>query len=173
MDILKTAIVSLVICVLAFTGYAVATKPNSDAPEKLGALSSPDLPYPYFSFGGVRSWAGRTDSLTAATTTVCAIQSPAATSTLRFGSIRFGVSSTSATTVYIAKATTPYATTTALGQCALAANAQGTCLASTTPTVNVDPAQVFAPNTYLVVGMTGGVGTFSPTGTCEATWIEN
>lgn len=138
-----------------------------------GAVSSPTLMSPYFSFGGVRQWARSTGSLTQATTTVCAIQSPAATSTLEMGSIQFTVSSTTASTVTLAKASTPYATTTSLGSHAVAANAQATILATTTATVGIGDKTIFEPSTYFVVGMAGGTGTFSPTGTCKAVWIEN
>ncbi len=139
-----------------------------------GSVSSPDISSPYFSYGDVRHWAGKTSSLNQATTTVCAIQSPSATSTLEFASVRFSVSSTTASTVTIAKATTPYATTTLLVAGALAANAQGTLVASSTPSggASVDGTYVFSPNTYVVVGMAGGVGTFSPTGVCQAGWRE-
>lgn len=137
--------------------------------SNIGALTGPDLPYPYFGVGGVREFKQST-SLQTATTTVCAIQSPAATSTLKFAGIRFSTSSTTASTIHLAKATTAYATTTALGQGSLAAGAQGVVLASTTPTTGVDDNVVFGPSEYFVVGMTGGAGTFSPVGTCQATF---
>lgn len=140
--------------------------------QKVGALAGPDIASPYLTWGGVAHWAAHTENLTQATTTVCALQSPAATSTLRFGQIRFTVSSTSASTVYLAKAATPYATTTNLGSVALTAGAQGTVLASSSPSTPLDPSQVFGPNTYFVVGMAGGnAGNFSPTGVCQAEWV--
>jgi len=153
-------VVSLALSVLDLTGkQQVVIEP------KAGAVSSPDIMSPYFSFGGVRHWAGRTDSLTQATTTVCALQSPSATSTLETAFINFTVSSTTASTVTLAKATTAYATTTSLGAITLSANAQGIAVASTTG------SHIFSPNTWFVVGMAGGIGTFSPTGTCQAVWV--
>jgi len=143
---------------------------------KLGSVASPDIMSPYFSFGGVRHWGARSDSLVQATTTVCAIQSPAATSTLIMGSIRLSVGSTTASTVTIAKSATAYATTTLIGGGALGAGAQGTFSATTTPSTgtSLDGPMVFGPSQYLVVGMQGGVGgTFSPTGNCQATWVQN
>ncbi len=142
--------------------------------KTLGALTSPDLPYPYISVGGVRKWSTKLETLIQATTTVCAIQSPAATSTLRFGSIRFVIaSSTVATRATIAKATTPWATTTSLGAANIASNGAGTILATTTQVVPIDDVIVFAPSTYFVVGLQGGVGSFTPTGTCVAEFVEN
>lgn len=138
----------------------------------LGAVASPDIPSPYISWGGLRYWNRHTTSLTQATTTVCALQSPAATSTLSHASIRFTVGTTTNAGVVMAKAATAYATTTALGgTMTLLANEQGTVIASTTV------QSVFAPSTYLVVGMTdqtaeATAGTFSPSGVCQATFIE-
>ena len=139
------------------------------------AVSSPDIQSPYFSVGGVRTWAARSENLISATTTVCAIQSPTATSTLTRASLRLSVGSTTASTVVIAKSATAFATTTAIGGGALAANAQGTFSATTTPATltSLDGVMTFAPSQWVVFGMTGGIGTFSPTGACSATWVEN
>lgn len=151
---------------LIIAGFAVA-KPAQVVERTIqaGAVSSPDIMSPYFSFGGVKHWAGRTDSLTQATTTVCAIQSPTATSTIAWASALFTVSSTSATTVTLATSTTPYATTTLLTSTSIAANAQGY--------INFQGASsnVMAPNTWVVVGMAGGTGNFSPTGTCQVEFM--
>lgn len=147
--------------------------PRQTSSPVLGSVSSPDIQSPYFSFGGVRHWGARTETLTSATTTICALQSPPATSTLEFASIQLTTSSTTASTVTIAKATTAFATTTLLGNGSISANAQGTIVASTTNSVNPSGLGVFSPNTYLVVGMAGGIGTFSPVGSCIATWVQN
>lgn len=159
--------VSLVLSILAITKEPV----QIDVPK--GAVSGPDISSPYFSYGGARHWGAKTDTLTQGTTTVCAIQAPASTSTLTFASIQLSVSSSTQSRVVIAKATTPYATTTVLGSAVFAANAQGTLIATSTPVDALNEDKTFAPNTWLVVGMQGGIGTFSPTGTCLATWVEN
>lgn len=144
----------------------------------VSGVSSPDIQSPYFSYGGVRFWAARA-GLAQATTTVCAIQAPVATSTLIGGSVSFSVSSTSASTVTVAKATTAFATTTLLRTSSVSANAQAQfSLASTTSSASTaaltldQSNRVFAPNEWLVVGMAGGVGTFSPTGSCSAEWEQ-
>lgn len=117
---------------------------------------------------------GKDNPLQTATTTVCSLQSPTtATSTLLSGSIHFDRSSTTASTITIAKSTNGTASSTILGnQVVVAANAQATLIASTTATQAAAQAQVFAPGQYLVVTMTGGTGTFSPTGSCYAIWVE-
>lgn len=167
--------VALVLSILAITKEQVQIVVPEGQSGIVGAVSGPDISSPYFSYGGVRHWGAKTESLTEATTTVCALQSPAATSTLSFGSIRLSVSSTTASTVTMAKATTPYATTSLLASSAVGANAFLTLVATSSLPVGFT---TFAPNTYLVIGMAdatpqAGAGTFSPTGVCQATWVEN
>lgn len=145
--------------------------------ETLGAQPSAIFDGQCSDLNGVKTcYAGK--PLTQATTTPCAIKSPAATSTLVAGNVRFRVSTTSAYTIHLAKAATPNATTTSLGTIGAAAGAQGTYLASTTfngATTIADPAFVFAPNTWFVVGLFGGISQgdstgagFVPSGSCNA-----
>lgn len=166
-----TAVLAVGVIVALWLGAQAPTQTVQTVQSKLGALN-PDIISPYISFGGVQMYSARSNDLVQATTTVCALQSPASTSTLQFGSVQFSVaSSTQASTITLAKATTAFATTTSLGKFVIAAGAQGTVIASTTPTLG--DSVIFSPNTYFVVGMQGGGGTFSPTGTCSANWIQN
>lgn len=176
----KLLVVGVVVA-LVLGGYAVSKKPVVVTKDgvQVGAVSSPDIGS-YAVIGGSVLRGGATKSLTQATTTVCAIQSPAATSTLLAGSIKFSVSSTTASTITIGKATTPFATTTLLRTESVGANAQATIpFASSTSVASAaawaleQTNLTFAPNTYVVVGMAGGTGTFSPTGECRALFIEN
>lgn len=137
--------------------------------EKVGAAGQ-DFPGPCISVNGQVRCA-ETRKLSVATTTPFASKSPAATSTLDTNATgcRFDTSSTTASVVTFAKATTPFATTTLIGQrYAIAANAAAAIAASTTATQFVAATQVFAPNTWFVMSMEGGTGTFSPTGQCSA-----
>ena len=170
----NTLIVSGIVA-LVVSSLVLFLTPKTNPTQTVGAVSSPDIAAPWFSYGGVRHWAGHSDTLVSATTTVCAIQSPTATSTLVRASINFKIGTTTASTIDIAKATTAFATTTIIGGGALAANAQGTFNATTTPATgtSLDGPMVFAPSTYVVFGMEGGTGTFSPTGTCQAEWVQN
>jgi len=138
----------------------------------VGAQSGPERNNPFECINGVCEFYNRV-AYTTATTTVCAIKSPSATSTLIFGSANFTVSSSSASQVVIAKSATAFATTTLLGQASLGANARGTILATTTPLDALDEDRTFAPNTFFVVGMAGGIGTFSPAGACTAKFLVN
>lgn len=121
---------------------------------------------------GVKTTYKRSASLNQATTTVCALQSPTdATTTLQGGGLDLTVSSTTASTVTIAKASTAFATTTLINSVSYSANAQGAAIAaSTTLSALEQTNRTFAPGTYLVFGMQGGTGTFSPTGVCSATF---
>lgn len=130
----------------------------------LGAISSPDLPYNYIGVGGVRYYSYSRD-YTVSTTTVCAIQGPAATSTLTHAGALFTTASTTASIVTLARAATAFATTTSIGSIAIAANGTALAVGSTTPAV------AFGPNQWFVVGMQGGTGTFSPVGQCYAQFI--
>lgn len=146
---------------------------GKDASPRLGAVSGPDTYFEYTANQNLQKY-GLTRGFTSATTTVCAIKSPAATSTLVFAGVNFTTSSTSASVVTLAKAATAFATTTALNTLTLAANALGAQIAtSSIATVGVAGNNIFAPNQYFVVGMQGGVGgTFSPVGTCSAEFVR-
>jgi hypothetical protein len=161
----KIIVVALVAIVIAAGGYMFPKVQNH-----VGSVVGPDSYFEYVANNGLQKY-GQTVSLQTATTTVCAIKSPAATSTLVFAGVRFSTSSTTASTVSLAQATTAYATTTNINTYAVSANAQATIVASTTGSVAGD-ATIFAPNTFFVVGMAGGIGTFSPVGSCSAEFVR-
>ena len=138
----------------------------------LSASTSPDFSSPYISYGDVDFWAQRDGELTQATTTVCALQAPASTSTLTFAGIQLTTSSTTASVMTIAKAATPYATTTWLTNESIDADAQASIVVPATTTPAGMAKFLFAPNEYVVFAMSGGAGTFSPAGACQATWIQ-
>lgn len=126
--------------------------------------------------GDTASYKG-TGTLSTGTTTVCAIQSPVATSTLLMAYLKEDTSSTTASLITAAKAGTAFATTTSLATSTIAAGAQATIpVATTTPVADsvigrlTLTDRVFGPSQWLVFGQSGGTGTFSPTGTCVAIW---
>lgn len=165
MENIKTFIIGALVVLTGVFGFSFF----KDAP--LGATPGSDFSSESITVNGV-PLTFKTSAFESATTTVCALQAPSATSTLVNGSARFTVSSTTAATVVLAKATTRYATTTSLGKATIGASAQGTVTATTTPTDALDEDKIFAPNDWLVVGMQGGSGTFSPTGSCSAQWMS-
>ncbi len=114
----------------------------------------------------------RDTTLNAASTTPCQIQAPtSASSTLDRSTLTLTVSSTTASIVTFAKGAGPTATTSFLGAASVAANAKATMVVTSTSTsAGVASGFVFAPGEYLVIGMAGGTGTFSPTGVCTASF---
>lgn len=114
------------------------------------------------SLGGIFITPTRITALTQATTTVCAIQSPNATTTIMSASLLETVSSTTASTITLATSTTAFATTSLITTAAIGANAQGVL----TWDSGANNGTV-SPNTWLVFGQSGGTGTFSPTGVCS------
>lgn len=171
---MKTTLITVaVIASLALSIFGLVRPTQSNAPEQVavGAVSGPDTYFDYVANNNLRKF-GQRRALITGTTTVCAIKSPSATSTLVYAGVNFTTSSTTATVVTLAKATTAFATTTALNTLSLSANAQGGQIAtSSLASVGVVGNNIFAPNTYFVVGMQGGVGTFSPAGSCGAEWL--
>lgn len=133
----------------------------------LGAVSGPDLNSEYWSVNDVRMDYRRAGMKTA-TTTVCSIKSPSATSTLFHALAQFVVSSSTASTVVFAKDTGFTGSTTPLNDFSVSANAQATVSLLATTTATGKANLTFAPNTYFNITMTGGTGTFSPSGYCEA-----
>lgn len=160
----KIGIALVAVLVIAIGAYLY-----TQVEKPFGAVTGPDSYFDYVANNDLQRY-GQTKPLTQATTTVCAIKGPAATSTLIFAGVNFVVSSSTASTVTFAKASTAFATTTSLSSTAVGAGAQGTIVfaTSTTATTGLNTNFVFGPSTYFVVGMAGGTGTFSPTGSCSA-----
>lgn len=173
MDTLKTIGVSALVALVVAGGFVLLfPKQATQVVNTLGSVASPDIPSPYLQWGGIYHYGGSTTALTQNASTTCSIQSPAATSTLRYAAIRFDLASTSAIQIEMGKATTAFATTTSLGIHNLGAGAQVTLLASSTAATvgGADPAIVFAPNTYFNVKLGGGGTGTVPSGKCEALW---
>ena len=170
----KLSITALVISVLAlgaaFVGKDVQTVVK-EVPVEVGALSSPELSSRYFSFGGVRQWAGRM-AMRGATTTLCAIQSPAATSSLEFVSWSITTGTGTAATIDIGTGTTAFATSTNLvSGTSVGSGALGSAYWSSVGGSTGD--SVLAPNTYVLVKTTGaGSGGYTYGGTCQAMFTQ-
>lgn len=164
---MKNAFVSAAVAVaVVLAGFMLVPKEEKPFRAQSEAVTEGNC----YTFRGVNVCPNRVPMQTA-TTTVCAIKSPAATSTLVRASAQFRVSSSTASTITLAKAATFTATTTLLGQqYIIAAGAQATVVASSTTSNSGLQDFVFAPNQYFVVGMSGGIGTFSPSGFCNATF---
>jgi hypothetical protein len=171
MSIITKSFLAFAVAGVLVLGWITLTTPQpQQVPQDhkpLGALSSPDIASPYLAWGGVRTWNQRTDGMNAASTTNCSIQAPAATSSIRVAGARYTTSTTTASTVQVYKAATPSTATTLLFGANIAANAQATIISSSTP-----DSFVIAPNHWVNVIMSGGTGTYSPTGTCFVQFVE-
>lgn len=176
----KNILAVMVVLILVASGGFYAAKMTTHAPEpakeqkSFGALTGPDIPSPYFSYGDVRHWGARTTALVQASSTVCSLQSPAATSTMRMASLRFSLASTAAVSVELARSASPDATTTLIGtKFAVGASATPEIVASTTASTANDPI-IFGPSQWFVVKVMGSGNNAgsAPTGVCEALWVE-
>lgn len=137
--------------------------PAAQAP-KSGALSGPDLPYSYIGVGGLQMFAAR-GNLNTASTTSCAIQAPAATSSLQYFAANFTGGNQVTVTATLTTGNAMQATTTQLGNSlSIAAGALGSLMATTSSAANF----ILGPNAWVQVNTTGGAGVSSTTGTCSA-----
>ena len=169
----KLAIVAILVIAI---GGAYSFPKVQEAIREVGAVVGPDLISPYFAVNGVKHEYRKT-KLTTATTTPCAVRSPSATSTLVRTSLQIQTATSTATTWTVAKATTGFATTTALrNTISLGSGAQGTMvhIASTT-LVAIDSVDVFGPNEYLVWGVAGTAISDATklNGVCQAEFVVN
>lgn len=135
-----------------------------DVPRS-GALAGPDIPSPWVRWGGVASYRG-TQAMQMATTTLCAIQGPSATSTVSFASWFITGPTSTAATIDIGIGSTAYATTSNLvSATAVASGAQG---AASWSSLN-GTSGVVGPNQYLIIKTAGaGLGGYTYTGKCNA-----
>ena len=149
-----------------------------------GAMPGNELFSDTFTVNGITTWYERHDGLFSATTTPCAFQSPAATSTLTHAMLYLDVSTTTISSVYFHKAasTSNNATTTQIGEVFTIADGGAglSIVASTTWSASTNMADlIFTPNQWLNITMLpadedldGTPGTVSPTGKCQATFVE-
>ena len=165
----KNLIIGLIVVLVAgVTGHFTGTTKVIE--QKLGAVSGPDMPFPYISVGGLAEYSSRI-STTGASTTPCAIQSPASTSTLVFTALQITTASSTATTWTAATSTTAFATTSPIvPNFSLGSGAQGSFVAATSTSVANASGPTMAPNTWVVWGL-AGIGNLTSdklVGSCSA-----
>lgn len=168
----KSWLVGIVLVALIAGETGLALKHHSSVTPPVGAVTGPDSFFDCETHNGIQRCFTR-KGLVGATTTPCAIKSPAATSTLIISELRINVGTSTATTWTAATSTTAFATTTLfVPTISLASGAQGTMTAATT-TLSNNPDNVFKPNTWLVWGVAGinnVVDATKLTGICQATF---
>lgn len=164
-----------IVLTIAFIGlgYAYVMKPDTVIPtvsDKVGAVTGPDSFFPCESHNGVTACFGRTP-MAQATTTLCTIKSPAATSTLISFGLIISVGTSTSALIDIGEGTTPFATTTGLivGAASVASGAQSSIYAQPLATSSL----ILAPNTYVnAITEAPGLGGYSYTGACSARFAQ-
>jgi len=131
-----------------------------DNTPPLGALTGPDIPYPYLKWGDVKI-SQQSSPFISASTTACDFVSPAGTSTLRSAVAVITTGSSTAMDFEWGKSAGYSATTTSLGLAHVLSGAKSTIIASTTPGAFlagvslVDPQYVFSPLNHVALKFGG------------------
>lgn len=149
----KTLILSaLVALVVTIVVSVVTPSPKQIIREipGLGAVVSSETLTSPTCIDGVCIFSTKRNFTTTASTTICAIKSPSATSTILRATINVTTGSSTAATLYLATSTTAFATTTNLVTYTLSANTQ-----ASTNFVGT-AASVVPPGIFLVLGAAGG-----------------
>ena len=185
----KTIWIATVAVLVIAIGGVFLPRGNTVVERIVGAISSPDIQSSYLSVNGL-THEYRRESLTLSTTTVCALKSPAATSTLLYGSMAMTRSATgtayimcfvkspntgTSTTAVSGEGSTKFATTS------IAANALGNLNAFATTTLAAVSADLtlavtdktFNPNEYLVGYISGSHIITTARGVCQAEFVVN
>jgi hypothetical protein len=146
----------------------------------LGALTSPDIQSSYLSVNGSRTWYNRVPVRTASST-LCTIKSPAATSTIAHASVALTTTASYVTQYLLGHDNTGNnATTTSLGSImAVAANAKLVYVASSTVNdlfTGITNYGSVPPNSFvnfnLSTSTTGASATYAPAGYCHVDFRE-
>lgn len=165
----KSLSLLLVLALILVSGFAYSIFSNNEKAQlALGASSGPDqVGSDHYSWNGVVIYPSNFKAVNA-TTTLCAVKSPSATTTLTKFSINFptSISTTSAPTVYLARASSPYASTTNLTTYTFAQGASGTVVA--TSSIQTGGYNVVPPSTWMTVSASGQAAFYDPQATCQA-----
>jgi len=147
----------------------------ASAPQ-LGALSGPDIQSPWLRVGGVQH-EYRSKDLVTATSTVCSLQAPSATSTLTFASVNISTGTTTALTFVLGSATTAFATSTLIGAETWALGSGVTGALTHLATSSIATGNTKIPPNYFVNWRVNGLGASLTSdkllGSCEAIFIVN
>lgn len=172
----KNISIASVVIALAIVGGFLLKKPNvtevtQSSPVTAGSVSSPEINSPYIRVGSVARYYAQ-PNVYAASTTLCAIQSPSSTSTLGMGGLQLASSSVNAYKITFAKSTGQYlgSTTPLMTDFSFSANAQMSTTTET-PSSAFAATRVFAPNNWFIVTLAASdAGLFAPAGECTANW---
>lgn len=158
------------VAIVAVAGIFLPTG-NSVVERIVGATPGADFFYEILNFNGVNTMYKEV-GMQKATTTLCAIKSPSATSTLDLATWQISVGTTTAATIDIGTSTNAYATSTTLvASTAVASGAQGYAKWSTVGGGVND--NIMAPNSWVLVRVNEvGLNGYKYTGACEASFTQ-
>lgn len=139
----------------------------------VGSVASPDIASPYLSFGDVRQWAAGATLNQAATSTLCSIRSPYATTTLV--SATLGITNKAGTQTFNIGLSTnsSNSTTTLLAGDAVVASTWLSLVATTTLTNGTLTSNVVLPLSWINFKVASGTpGIMAYKGKCSAVFRE-
>lgn len=170
-NILTSAVIALLVSGTVAFLFPNTVKTVVQEVTKTGSVVSSELPDNNFSFGQVRRWAYG-PKMNVATTSLCSIKSPAATSTLISAAFQIYTGTSTAATIDIGTSTTAFATTTNLVSAfSVGSGAQGAT--GWTSAGGSVQDNVMAPNTYVNVKTAGaGLGGYTYGGKCTVVFQE-
>jgi hypothetical protein len=160
---------------MVFVGFVAYNKPADVTTVvkeiPVGAVVSSELSTNNFSFGEVRRWA-YSQRFNVASTTLCAVKSPAATSTLVFAGYNISTGTTTAATIDVAKGNTAYATTTLLVT-GTSVGSGATKEIGWTTAGGTAADDIMAPSTYVLVKTASvGLNGYTYGGRCSVVFQE-
>lgn len=163
-----------IIAIVAFAKTSPIPLPQQ-VQNIVGSQTGPDNTFECTSQNGYQTCKTRIQA-SKATTTVCSIKSPSATSTLRFASFQTGFASSSGLLIEMGVGANTNATTTLLARSQLAASGKVTLVATSTALNTTLVDGVVGPNKYVNVniwGVGGATSATQPIATCMAQFDVN
>ena len=164
---LGIGLVLAIVLVLGMTFPRGNTVVQQVRDQVVGAVASVDTTEDHFSYNGFeQSMYTRTMSI--ATSTVCVVKTPAATSTLVAYYANFSVAPTVGTTFVLGTSTTPFSTSSPIFSGVLAANVKNTISWLATTTAVGAQNKTIGANTYIVFDLAGSPTYSGLVGKCYA-----
>ena len=160
-------IVGVVALVASIGAYVKPAQVVTQVEKQFGAVASPDIQSPYFSYGGQVFYASH-PAMRSATTSLCSMQAPSSTSTLESASWQVTVGTSTSAAIDIGTSTDAFTiATTLVSGTSLGSSATGQAVWSSAGVAVQD--SILAPNVWLNVKTQGaGLGGYTYGGTCSA-----
>lgn len=169
--IAAVAIVALLVACGTF--FYAATHTSAPAAPAPGAISGPDISSPYLSINGVIHWYTRV-TMRQASSTLCSIPTPAATSTLTKLTAHIANGNAYSNVFLFGYAANAFATTTSIGTTVTIAGTYGDIVASTTLATQATGDGIVYPGNFInfKVSTSSASATYLPVGDCQADFVQ-